>query len=145
MDKIITMKKLLLLFVLVTLVGCKKEVKSDALENTTVIDENERTEKQSDGLTHLKGQFIYYADAAVLQTHREVYGVVINNKMHEVNDLAKQFKKAATDMVSVEVRGKIIPKPENEEGWPFRVEIVEILNVSAPDPTAGEMITIGKE
>ena len=145
MDKIITMKKLLLLFVLVTLVGCKKEVKSDALENTTVIDENERTEKQSDGLTHLKGQFIYYADAAVLQTHREVYGVVINNKMHEVNDLAKQFKKAATDMVSVEVRGKITPKPENEEGWPFRVEIVEILNVSAPDPTAGEMITIGKE
>ena len=145
MDKIITMKKLLLLFVLVTLVGCKKEVKSDALENTTVIDENERTEKQSDGLTHLKGQFIYYADAAVLQTHREVYGVVINNKMHEVNDLAKQFKKAATDMVSVEVRGKITPKPENEEGWPFRVEIVEILNVSAPDPNAGEMITIGKE
>ena len=145
MDKIITMKKLLLLFVLVTLVGCKKEVKSNALENTTVIDENERTEKQSDGLTHLKGQFIYYADAAVLQTHREVYGVVINNKMHEVNDLAKQFKKAATDMVSVEVRGKITPKPENEEGWPFRVEIVEILNVSAPDPTAGEMITIGKE
>ena len=145
MDKIITMNKLLLLFVLVTLVGCKKEVKSDALENTTVIDENERTEKQSDGLTHLKGQFIYYADAAVLQTHREVYGVVINNKMHEVNDLAKQFKKAATDMVSVEVRGKITPKPENEEGWPFRVEIVEILNVSAPDPTAGEMITIGKE
>ena len=145
MDKIITMKKLLLLFVLVTLVGCKKEIKSNALENTTVIDENERTEKQSDGLTHLKGQFIYYADAAVLQTHREVYGVVINNKMHEVNDLAKQFKKAATDMVSVEVRGKITPKPENEEGWPFRVEIVEILNVSAPDPTAGEMITIGKE
>ena len=145
MDKIITMKKLLLLFVLVTLVGCKKEIKSNALENTTVIDENERTEKQSDGLTHLKGQFIYYADAAVLQTHQEVYGVVINNKMHEVNDLAKQFKKAATDMVSVEVRGKITPKPENEEGWPFRVEIVEILNVSAPDPTAGEMITIGKE
>lgn len=139
------MKKLLLLFVLVTVVGCKKEVKSDAVEDTTIIDENERTEKQSDGLTHLKGQFIYYADAAVLQTHREVYGVIINDKMHEVNEMAKQFKKVATDMVSVEVRGKITPKAENEEGWPFRVEIVEILNVSAPDPNAGEMITIGKE
>ena len=35
-------------------------------------------------------------------------------------------------MVPVEIRGKIIPKPENEEGWPLRVEIKEILNISKP-------------
>ena len=143
MVKLLKMKKVLILLVCFSvLTNCKNDKKT---EESITNENSERTEKQSDGLTHLKGQFIYYADAAVLQTDREVNGVVINNKMHEVNDLAKQFKKAATDMVSVEVRGKITPKPENEEGWPFRVEIVEILNVSAPDPTAGEMITIGKE
>ena len=65
--------------------------------------------------------------------------------MHELNEMTQKHKKADTDMIPVEVRGKITPKPENEEGWPFRVEIVEILKVSAPDPNAGEMITIGKE
>lgn len=138
------MKKILFLFALVAFVGCKKDVKTES-ETSTTEENTEKTEKQSDGLTLLKGQFIYYADAAVLQTHREVYGVVIDNKMHELNDMAKQYKKADTDMVSVEVRGKISPKPESEEGWPLRVTIVEILNVNAPDPNAGEMITIGKD
>jgi hypothetical protein len=141
------MKKIIFLFALVAFTGCKKDVKNEGEINTTeeVQDNSERTEKQSDGLTLLKGQFIYHADAAVLQTHRELYGVIIDAKMHELNDMAEKYKKVETDMVPVEVRGKITPKPENEEGWPFRVQIVEILNVSAPDPNAGEMITIGKE
>jgi hypothetical protein len=48
-------------------------------------------------------------------------------------------------MVPVEIRGKIIPKPENEEGWPFRVEIKEILNVSKPNPQKNEVIKVGVE
>ena len=136
------MKKLIFLFALVAFIGCKKNIKNETEE---VQDNLEKTEKQSDGLTLLKGQFIYYADAAVLQTHAEVYGVVTNDKMHELNEMAQKYKKENTDMVPVEVRAKIIPKPENEEGWPFRVDIVEILKVSAPDPNDGEMITIGKE
>lgn len=139
------MKKAFLLLAVIAFVGCKNDPKSKESSTSEKDDSLERTEKQSDGLTLLKGEFIYYADAAVLQTHREVYGVVIDEKMHELNEQVKQYKIADTDMVPVEIRGKIVPKPENEEGWPFRVEIKEILKVSKPDPNSGEMITIGKE
>ena len=37
----------------------------------------EKTAKQSDGLTLLKGEFVYYDGAAVLQTNSEIYGVLI--------------------------------------------------------------------
>ena len=144
LDKKHIMRKLVYVLIITVIIGCKEGASSEATNEDT-FDTVERTEKQNDGLTLLKGQFIYYADAAVLQTHREVYGVVINEKMHELDEMTKKYKNSETDMVPVEVRGKISAKPENEEGWPFRVEIVEILNVSAPDPNAGEMITIGKE
>ena len=108
-------------------------------------DDSEKTEKQNDGLTLLKGDFIYFADAAVLQTHREVYGVVIDEKMHELDKQVQQYKIETTDMIPVEIRGKIIPKDENEEGWPYRVEIKEIINVSKPNPQDNEVIKVGKE
>jgi hypothetical protein len=50
--------------------------------------------------------------------------------MHELDKLAQQYKKEPTDYVSVEIRGEIIPKPENEEGWPYRIDIKEIIKVS---------------
>ena len=100
---------------------------------------------KDDELTLLKGDFIYFADAAVLQTHKEVYGVIIDEKMHELNDQIQKYKVEVTDMVPVEIRGKITPKPEGEEGWPFRVEIKEILNVSKPNPQDNEVIKVGKE
>ena len=139
------MKKVILLLAVIAFIGCKNDSKSEETTETQNTESTERTAKQSDGLTLLKGEFIYYADAAVLQTHREVYGVVIDDKMHELNAQVKQYKNTDTDMIPVEIRGKISPKPDNEEGWPFRVEIKEILKVSKPDPNAGEMITIGKE
>ena len=55
-----------------------------------IIEVQKKTEKQNDGLTLLKGEFIYFADAAVLQTHREVYGVVIDEKMHELDKQVQQ-------------------------------------------------------
>ncbi len=106
--------------------GSKSENKSDNLE-----EQDGKTVKQSDGLVLLKGEFVYYADAAVLQTNSSsIYGVIINEKMHELANLAQQYKTDPTDYVSVEIRAEIIPKPENEEGWPYRINIKEILNVS---------------
>jgi hypothetical protein len=106
--------------------GSKSENKSDNIES-----QEEKTAKQNDGLVLIKGEFVYYADAAVLQTNSSsIYGVVINKKMHELDKLAQQYKKEPTDYVAVEIRGEIIPKPENEEGWPYRINIKEILNVS---------------
>ena len=125
------MKNIVLLFVLfVAFTSCKNNNKSE--KNSVQVEELEsKTAKQNDGLVLIKGEFVYYADAAVLQTNSSsIYGVVINEKMHELDNLAKQYKTDPTDYVSVEIRGEIIPKPENEEGWPYRINIKEILNVS---------------
>ena len=138
------MKKVLLILITFTVfIACKNEAKSEALE-TTENSSEESTEKQRDGLTLLKGEFIYYADAAVLQTHKQMYAVVIDEKMHELDDMAKPFKKETTDFVQVEIRGEITPKPENEEGWPFRVAIKEILNVKAAEESS-EVVKLGTE
>ncbi|MCO4821752.1 MAG: hypothetical protein KC469_06775 [Flavobacteriaceae bacterium] len=139
------MKKVIfLLLIAVTGLSCKKEVKPEAAEDTIVVEDG-KTEKQRDGLTLLKGEFVYYADAAVLQTHREMYGVVIDQKMHELDEMAKSYQKEATDFVQIEIRGKVIPKPEGEEGWPYRVEIKEILNVSAANPEGSKTIKLGNK
>ena len=137
-------KVLLLLLSLVVLSNCKNDSKSEDTTNTETIDVNspDRTSKQSDGLTLLKGEFVYYADAAVLQTHREVYGIIIDEKMHEVDNMAKKYKKEPTDYVTIEIRGKIVPKPENEEGWPFRVAIKEILKVTPSNPEDNNVVKL---
>ncbi len=140
------MKKInLLVLVLSVFISCKNDSKSNTNKETISVDGVEETSKQNDGLTLLKGDFIYFADAAVLQTHKEVYGVIIDEKMHELNDQIQKYKVEVTDMVPVEIRGKITPKPKGEEGWPFRVEIKEILNVSKPNPQDNEVIKVGKE
>lgn len=137
-------KTLLLVLSLIVLTTCKNDSKTEDTTNTETIDVDspDRTVKQSDGLTLLKGEFVYYADAAVLQTHREVYGVVIDEKMHELHDMAKQYKKEATDYVTVSIRGKIMPKPTDEEGWPYRVAIKEIMEVTASDPESNNVVKL---
>lgn len=138
------MKKILLILITITaFMACKNDAKSELQDEATDASQ-QRTEKQSDGLTLLKGEFIYYADAAVLQTHREMYAVIIDDKMHELDNMAKPFKKEATDFVQVEIRGKITPRPENEEGWDYRVEIKEILNVKAAEKS-NEVVKLGTE
>ena len=138
------MKKIILFsLVIIAIVSCKKDAKSVNQVDSITADSPEKTAKQSDGLTLLKGDFIYFADAAVLQTHADVYGVVIDTKMHELNKQVQQYKTEDTDMVPVEIRGKIIPKPENEEGWPFRVEIKEILSISKPNPEDNNVVKLG--
>ena len=149
MAKMKTIKIIPALFCLmIILSSCNKasKNKTDGTEDVSVstINNDDRTAKQSDGLTLIKGDFLYLADAAVLQTHREIYGVVIDEKMHELDDMVREFKIEDTDMVPVEIRGKISQKPPDEEGWPYRVEIKEILKVSAPDPNTNEIIKIGQ-
>ncbi len=121
--------------------SCKNETKKEA-DDSALIDANGKTAKQNDGLTLLKGGFVYYGDAAVLQTHGDVYAVIVDDKMHELNELVAKYKLEPTDMVPVEVRGKIIPKPENEEGWAFRVKVEEILNVTKPNPNTNDVIKL---
>lgn len=131
------MKKILIVLLCLTaFISCKNESKTSS--GTT------STEDTAD-LKTFKGDFVYFADAAVLQTSREIYGVIINEKMHELDQQVKTFKSDATDMVPVEIRGILIPKPENEEGWPFRIDIKEIVNVSKPKAENNNVIKLGKE
>jgi hypothetical protein len=139
------MKKIVLIFLsLIVLNSCKNDSKTEETTNSEKIDTDsqEKTAKQRDGLTLLKGEFVYFADAAVLQTHRDVYAVVIDEKMHELDNMAKKFKNEPTDYVTVAVRGKITPKPEGEEGWPFRIAIKEIMEVTASNPESNNVVKL---
>ena len=92
----------------------------------------------------IKGQFVLYEDASVLQTDSVIYGVIINRKAHKLNKQAEQYKKEPTDMVPVEIRGKITNKKDDKILWENKVEILEILNVSAPKPEGNNVVKLGK-
>jgi hypothetical protein len=144
-----TMKKVfLLLSIFAVMLGCKadKKLETEATQDDqTRVAEEGKTLKQSDGLIAIQGEFIYYADAAVLKTSTKMYGVVINEKMEELQNQVKAFKKEDTDMVPVTVRGRLFKKIPNEEGWEDKIDIKEILKVSAPSPDANDIIKIGNK
>lgn len=133
------MKKINLIIILaITVLACKNNS-----EQEVDLDGNRaKSYDQNDGLITVKGDFIYYADAAVLQTSSEIFGVVIDENMHRLDKQAKVFKKEATDMVPVTVRVRKFEKAKDEEGWPFKVEIKEILKVEAPDPNTTDVIKL---
>lgn len=135
------MKKINLIIILtLVMFACKNDKKKEVN-----LDENRaKSYDQNDGFITLKGDFVYFADAAVLQTPTEIYGVVIDENMHKLDKETQAFKKEATDMVPVTVRVRKFEKPEAEEGWPFRVEIKEILQVEAPDPSSKDVIKLAK-
>jgi hypothetical protein len=119
-------------------VSCKNETKPEVN-----LEENRaKSYDKNDGFVTMKGEFVYYADAAVFQTSNEIYGVVIDEKMHQLDAQVKAFKKEATDMVPVTVRVKKFEKAEGEEGWQYKVEIKEILKVDAPDPNKKDVIKL---
>lgn len=139
-------KAILLLVLIISFSSCedfKKGVKDGYNDATVDADGVDRTQAK-DGLTTLSGEFSYYADAAVLQVgNSAIYGVVLNEKMHELYTMGKPYRNEDTDGVLVQVRGKIIPKAEGEEGWPFNIDIKEIISVKEPS-VKNEVIKIGK-
>lgn len=121
------MKKLILILCLSAFIACKTE-----------------KEKVSQEATVLKGLYLYYADAAILQTPTEIYGVILDDNLLKLNAQVTPYKVEPTDMVPVEIKGEIIPKPKEEEGWPNNVRIVEILKVTKPNSEKTDVITLGK-
>lgn len=131
-------KKLFILIICTGLfVSCKNEKKSS--EDSTL-----KSYDQNDGIITLKGDFIYdeTQNAAVIQTANQIYGVVVDEKMKALNEKANAFKRESTDMIPVTVRAKRIAKPEGEEGWPFRLEIKEIIKVEIPNPDTNDVIKL---
>ena len=136
------MKKINLIIVLaLALFACKNEPKQ---EEVNLEANRAKSYDQNDGFITLRGEFVYYGDAAVLQTANEIYGVVIDQNMHQLDKQVKAYKKEDTDMVPVTVRVRQFEKNEDEEGWQYRVEIKEILKVEAPDPESKDVIKLAK-
>jgi len=106
---------LLLCFPIV--ISCKTETKQT--ENA----------QKNENLTLLKGQFVYFDGAAVLQTDNEIYGVFVTDKLEELNKQAEALKTNKTDMVNVEIQGRVSQKKDAKILWENKVEILEILSV----------------
>jgi len=115
------MKNLLILVFAITILGCKNNSKN--------------TSETTDDTTIIKGNYIYFEDAAVLQNEVEIYGVILNDLTKELNKKAAPLKTNDTDMVKVEVRGIISTKENPKILWDNKLEIVEIISVSKAKQT----------
>ena len=77
------------------------------------------------------GEFLYIADAAVLNTGTEIYGVVIDEKMQELHKLCTPIKRDEYDMISVYIKG-IVEYNTAEEGWEKLIRITDIDSLVNP-------------
>ena len=90
------------------------------------------------------GEFLFYDNAAVLNTGSEIYGVVVDDKLHELHAQALTVQKDSFDMVQVFIKG-VISKNQNEEGWPQVIKVKEIDSVAPSAPLTNQMIEIRTE
>ncbi|WP_370477651.1 hypothetical protein [Tamlana flava] len=140
------MKRLLFTtLVFIAFISCKNEAKSEQTEDTGTSKTEERTAKQNDGLTLLKGQFVFYDGAAVLQTHANIYGLFLTDKLKELIQLAEKHKKEPTDMVQVEIRGKITNQKDEKILWENKVEVAEILSVKPIPEDENNVVKLGEQ
>ena len=59
---------------------------------------NEVFETKNNDLIILSGDYVFYNNAAVLQTNKNVYGIVINEKVNELNQKLTSIKKDEFDL-----------------------------------------------
>jgi hypothetical protein len=130
------MKKIIfLLLISLVFTSCKE----DKVTKTETSVEN-----TNDGFTLLEGNFVYYEDAAVLQTPTSIFGVILNENTMQLAKEAKAFQKEATDMVKVRIKGLIEKKPEDTEGWDYNINIKKIISVEALNAKDNEVIKLEK-
>ena len=88
--------------------------------------------KKTDSNPQFYGEFLYLADAAVLNTGTEIYGVIIDDKMLELQELCSPIKRDEYDMIPVYVKGMVENKQPDEEGWDKRIKITSIDSLVNP-------------
>ena len=121
-------KQLLVLCLVMTLFACKNGEEKEQV-STDTISEVEATEN----FKTFDGEFIYIADGAVLKGNNFIYGVTIDEKMHELADMVAPVKKDDFDMVPVRVKGELVINPlflNTGEGWKQNITIKEIIKIS---------------
>ena len=124
------MKKFILLVFAMTVLGCKNNSKNN--NETTVNTEI------------ISGNYIFFDDAAVLQNDIDIYGVFLNDVVKELNKKAALLKTNETDMVNVKVKGIVSTKDDPKILWEKKLEIIEIINVSAAKETE-KILKLGTE
>ena len=102
-----------------------------------------KTQTKSE-VKNVSGEFLFYDNAAVLNTGSEIYGVVVDDKLHELHAQALTVQKDSFDMVQVYIKALIFENP-NEEGWPQVVNVKEIDSVLPSVPLNNQMIEIRTE
>jgi len=88
--------------------------------------------KKGDTNPSFYGEFLYYADAAVLNTGNEIYGVVIDESMHKLNELCATVKRDEYDMIPVYIKGEVLDNP-NKDGWEKLIKISSIDSLVNPN------------
>ena len=125
------MKKILVLIAFVIAVSACKNTEKEEVTEELLTTENSN-------LAVYKGEFIYVADAAVLKGKDFIYGVEVNEKMHELAEKVAPVKNDDFDMVPVVVTGLLNDKKEGVEGWDKILTIIEIIQVS-PKPSKADV------
>ena len=97
-----------------------------------------------ENLTVLKGTYIFFEDAAVLQTPNEIYGVYLNDKAVELNKLAMSYIAGPSDEVIAELKGIISTDDHDKILWEKKFEIIEIVSTSTKKETKDTLI-LGEE
>lgn len=116
------MKKILFILTLaITAFSCQDEGREELMNQP-------QTEKVPDSIQVLTGEFIYAGDAAVLRGSDFVYGVTVDSMSKVLAEKIEPYKKEDFDMVSVKVKGKIVPS-DRRESWSENIEIREILEI----------------
>ena len=113
--------------------------------NLSIVSCNESSNKEtpSGDYQTIKGEFIFLSDAAVLKGDTFIYGVKLDDKMHELAAAIKPLQRDEYDMVPVIIKGIVNPKTAGTEGWDEIVTIKEILEVKAPRGLAPIKIEAG--
>ncbi len=117
------MRKILLIFGLaVSFLACQDEERQEVLNAT-----NEK-ETEQDSIQVLTGDFIYVSDEAVFRGENFVYGVTIDSLAEVLAKQTAAYKKEDFDVVSVKIKGKIVPN-SSRNNWDENIEIQEIIDI----------------
>lgn len=127
--------KLIIISCFLVFLSCKSDKKEKAVHKDL-----QKKETLTQAMT-LNGNFIYYDNAAVLQTRSEIYGVIVDSMLHVLDKQSKPYKKEDTDMVPVTVRAKLSNKKDKTE-WAKKIEILEVVKISKPEAKDNQVIKI---
>ncbi|WP_157893292.1 hypothetical protein [Salegentibacter sediminis] len=126
------MKKFLfILSIMILAVACQDESRQELMGPA-------EAEEEQDSIPTLTGEIIFVGETAVFRGDSFVYGVSIDSISKSLAEQVKPYQKEDFDMVSVKIKGKIVPS-SNQEGWEENIEIREIIEILETEKVSEEI------